>query len=437
MKIVIIGGNAAGMSAASRIKRRAPQHDVLVLEKSGEVSYGACGMPYYVADINPDLNKLRIRTVDKFRESGVDVRLHTEVTKVDREKKEVTATADGTEFTVPYDRLLVASGSSAIRPPIPGIGLKGIYTLKTLEDAAQLKEAIAPEKKVLIVGGGYIGLEIAEACHIRGVKDLTVVEGTDHVLTTFDDEFSDMAAEELRKNGINLRLGERVEGFEGDGSVSLVRTSGGSYEADVVVLSIGVRPNTSFVDVDKLPNGAIITDPQMRTSDPDIFAAGDCSAVWHRILQKPAYLPLGTNANKQGRLAGDSMLGKAVCFDRPLGTSMLRLIGMEFGCTGLTEKQAKANGIAYKTNTVTSRTHAGYHPPTYNATVKLLWDPETKVILGAQLAGPKETAIRTDIFAVAIDRKMTTEELGFVDLGYAPPFASVWDVVHIAANAAK
>lgn len=439
MKIVILGGNAAGMSAASRMKRKAPDTQVIVLEKTETVSYGACGMPYYIADLNPDLNRMKIRPVEKFREQGIDVRLNHEVERVDRENKTVYGSCKGEPFAISYDKLLAATGSSPIVPPLPGIDLAGIFPLKTLEQAAALKSALGPEKDVVIVGGGYIGLELAEACLLRKVRSLTLVEAADHVLTTFDDEFGEAAVAELQKHGVRVCLSQRVKGFSGeDGHVTAVLTEGGEVKADVVILSIGIRPNTKFLEgVDKLPNGALITGTDMRTSDPDIYAAGDCATVMHRVLKKPVYLALGTNANKQGRLAGDSMLGKPVCFDRPLGTSMLRLMGLEFACTGLNEKTAKAQGIAYKANTVTARSHAGYYPDPAIITVKLIYDLDTKVILGAQLMGAKETALRIDVFACAIDRGMTTAELGFLDLGYAPPFASVWDAILIAANASK
>ena len=438
MKIVIIGGNAAGMSAASRIKRKAPENEVIVLEKSGDVSYGACGMPYYVADLNPDIDLMRIRPVEVFREQGVDVRLHSMVDKVDREHKTVHGTCEGNEFTESYDKLIVTSGSSAIVPPLPGTELSGIYTLKTLPDAAALKAALSEDKRVVIIGGGYIGLEIAEACLLRKVKELRLVEAMDHVLTTFDDEFGDAAAAELKKHGVELCLGEKVTGFTGeDGKLTAVETDKGSYPADVAIMAIGVRPNTAFIDVDKLRNGAIITDTAMRTSDPDVFSAGDCATVWHRILKENVYLPLGTNANKQGRLVGDSAVGKRVCFDRAIGTSMLRVMDMEFACTGVTEKAAERAGMKYKTKTVKSRSHARYYPDPKELTIKLIYDPDTKVILGAQIMGEKEAALRIDVFACAVDRGMTTEELGFMDLGYAPPFASVWDAIQIAANASK
>lgn len=438
MNIVIIGGNAAGMSAASRIKRRAPEHEVIVLERTNEVSFGACGMPYYVAGLNPDINLMRIRPVEKFREQGIDVRLGHTVTAVDRDAKTVSGVCGEGEFSVHYDRLAVCSGSSAIVPPIEGRDLEGVFTLKNLSDAAALKAALGEDKRVVIVGGGYIGLELAEACILRNVKSLTVVEAAPKLLTTFDGEFGDAAAEELRKHGAEVKLGERVAGFRGkDGKVTAVETDGGVYDCDVAVLAVGVRPNTSYVDVEKLGNGAVITNTALCTSDPDIFAAGDCATVWHRLLKCPVYLPLGTNANKQGRLLGDAILGKGVCLDRALGTSMLRLAGLEFACTGLNEKTAREKGIPYKTKTVAARSHARYFPNPVEITIKLVYAPDTHVILGAQMMGAKETALRIDVFALAVDRAMTTEELGFADLGYAPPFASVWDAVQIAANAAK
>ena len=438
MNIVIIGGNAAGMSAASRIRRRAPEHEVIVLESTNEVSFGACGMPYYVAGLNPDINLMRIRPVEKFREQGIDVRLGHTVTAVDRDAKTVSGVNENGKFTVQYDRLAVCSGSSAIVPPIEGKDLAGVFTLKNLSDAAALKAALGEDRRVVIVGGGYIGLELAEACLLRNVKSLTVVEAAPKLLTTFDDEFGDAAAEELRKHGAEVRLGERVAGFQGKGGkLTAVETDGGIYDCDVAVLAVGVRPNTAFVDVEKLGNGALITDRSLRTGDPDIFAAGDCATAWHRLLKSPVYLPLGTHANKQGRLLGDAILGQEVCLDRALGTSMLRLAGLEFACTGISEKIARDKGIPYKTKTVAARSHARYFPDPAEITVKLVYSPDTHVILGAQMMGAKETALRIDIFALAVDRAMTTEELGFADLGYAPPFASVWDAVQIAANAAK
>ena len=366
MKFLVIGGNAAGMSAASRVKRKSPDTEVVVLEQTHEVSYGACGLPYYVAGLNNNLDLMRIRKADQFLANGVDLRLGCDVTG-----------ADFTAKTVSY----------------------------TDENA-----------------------------------EIHIVEALDRLLNVFDPEFSEMVKAELEKNGVHIHLGERVMSFEGeDDKVTAVKTDKDCYAADVVILSIGVSPNTRFLPegIEKLGNGALVTDASMKTSVPDVYAAGDCASVWSKLLDKPMYIALGTNANKQGRLAGDAVLGKNVRFARALGTSMLRVMGMEFAKTGLGEQECKANGIDYKTTTVESRSHARYYPDPVTLTVKLTYRAADKVLLGAQIAGAKEAAVRIDTFACAVDQGMTTDELGFLDLGYAPPFASVWDAIAIAANASK
>ena len=442
MKFVVIGGNAAGMSAASRVKRKSPDTQVIVLEQTHEVSYGACGLPYYVAGLNNDLDLIRVRKAGQFLESGIDLRLGCDVTGVDFDAKTVSYTdQSGKACAESYDKLLIATGSSPKVPPIPGIRQKNIFPLKTLEQAEQLKTTLeAKPKSVVIVGGGYIGLELAEACILQKVPEIHIVEALDRLLNVFDPEFSEMVQAELEKNGVHIHTGERVMSFEGaDGKVTAVTTDHGSYPADAVILSIGISPNTRFLPegIEKLGNGAIVTDPSMKTSVPDVYAAGDCASVWSKLLDKPVYIALGTNANKQGRLAGDAVLGKSVCFNRALGTSMLRVMGMEFAKTGLGELECKANGINYKTTTIQNRSHARYYPDPVTLTIKLTYRAEDKVLLGAQIAGAKEAAVRINTFACAVDQGMTTEELGFLDLGYAPPFAGVWDAIAIAANASK
>lgn len=441
MKLVVIGGNAAGMSAASRVKRRAPEWEVVVLEKTREVSYGACGLPYYVAGLNDDIDLIRIRSAATFEKNGIQVRLSCEVQSVDYEKKQVKyRDAQGTVCLESYDKLLVATGSSPKIPPIPGITKKGIYPLKTLEDAQQLKQALAERpQNVVIVGGGYIGMEQAEACILQGVPCIRVIEAMDRILNVFDPEFGAAAKAELERHGVSVHTGERVMSFEGGGAVSRIVTDRDSYDADLVILAIGISPNTRFLGdaIKKLPNGAVVTNPDMETSVPDVYAAGDCATVWHKLLDRPMMIALGTNANKQGRLAGDSVLGKSVAFKRSLGTSMLRCMGMEFAKTGLGQAECEANGIPFKTTTVQTRSHARYYPDPKELTVKLCYRPEDHVLLGAQIMGAREAAWRIDVFACAIDQGMTTEELGFLDLGYAPPFASVWDAVAVAANASK
>lgn len=440
MKFVVIGGNAAGMSAASRVKRRDPSWDVVVLEQSREVSYGACGLPYYVAGLNDDIDLIRIRSVEAFEKSGIRVKLECRAEQVDKDTKTVTyRDAAGNLQTESYDKLLIATGSSPKVPPIPGIQKAGIYPLKTLEHAQQLKTALKNAKNVVIVGGGYIGLELAEACLLQKVPSVRIVEALGRLLNVFDPEFGEAVRQELESHGVAVHTGERVVCFEGEDKVERIVTDKGEYDADLVILSIGVTPNTAFLGdmLRKLPNGAIVTTPAMQTSVPDIFAAGDCATVWHALLNKSVYIALGTNANKQGRLAGDTVMGKIPSFKRALGTSMLRCMNLEFAKTGLGEGECIENNIPYKTTTVQARSHARYYPDPKMLTIKLCYRADNRVLLGAQIMGEKDAAWRIDTFACAIDQGMTTQELGFLDLGYAPPFASVWDAVAIAANASK
>lgn len=441
MKLVVIGGNAAGMSAASRVKRKAPDSQVVVLEQTKEVSYAACGLPYYVAGLNNDINLMRIRSVEAFEKNGMIVKLGSTVQSVDFDQHVVYyQDKTGTEQSESYDKLLISSGSSPKVPAIPGILQQGIFPLKTLDHAQKLKEALEDEpKNVVIVGGGYIGLEVAEACLLRKIASVRIVEALDRLLNVFDPEFSAAVQQELESHGVCVNVGERVLSFEGDGKVTHIVTDHGKYPADLVILCIGISPNTRlFGDkLEKLPNGAIITNPAMETSVPDVYAAGDCATVWSKLLDKPVYIALGTYANKQGRLAGDSILGKPVNFRRALGTSMLRCMGLELAKTGLGEVECKKNNIPYQCRIVETRSHARYFPDPCELTIKLCYRPDNHVLLGAQIMGAKEAACRIDTFACAVDQQMTTEELGFLDLGYAPPFASVWDAIQIAANAAK
>lgn len=441
MKLLVIGGNPAGMSAASRVKRRSPETEVVVLEQSHEVSYGACGLPYYIAGLNNDIDLIRIRKIPEFEESGIRIKAGAKAEGVDFKTKQVICRSDsGETFVETYDKLLIASGSSPKIPPIPGIRKEGILPLKTLEDAQNIKDCLMEKpRSVVIVGGGYIGLEIAEACILQKVPQIHIVEAMDRLLNVFDPEFSDAARAELEANGVQIHTDERVVAFAGADKVESVRTDKAEYPADLVILSIGITPNTAFLgeEIRKLPNGALITDDAMGTSISDVWAAGDCASVYHKLLDKPVYIALGTYANKQGRLAGDSILGKPVSFKRALGTSMLRCAGLEFAKTGLGEKECQSNGIAYKVRTVQARSHARYYPDPAMLTIKLCYDPESHVLLGAQIMGKKEAAVRINTFAIAVDQEMTTEELGFADFGYAPPFAGVWDAVAVAANVAK
>lgn len=442
MTCIIIGGNAAGMSAASRLKRKSPGARVIVFERTGEVSYGACGMPYYIAGFNDSLDKMRIRKPEAFLEQGIDLRLHATVTGIDAVNRRVLwRDAAGDCAAEAYDQLVIASGASPIVPPIKGTDLDGVFTLKTLSDAARIRECIENPgvRSVAIVGGGYIGLELAEAC-LRQKKTVHVFEGLPRLLNTFDPEFSEAVTDTLVRAGAEVHLAEPATALEGGGCVERLVTERRTYAVDAVVIAVGVRPNTAFVGdaaFDRLKNGALIVDTHMRTSVPNVYAAGDCAAVMHRLTGKPAYLPLGTNANKQGRFAADAILGRDPLGFSALGTAMLRCVDLELARTGLSEQEARDAGFDAGSVTVKAGSHARYYPDPIPITLKLSYEHGTKRLLGAQLMGSRETAWRIDVFACAIDRGMRAEELGRLDLGYAPPFASVWDAIQIAANAIK
>jgi NADPH-dependent 2,4-dienoyl-CoA reductase/sulfur reductase-like enzyme len=443
MRVLVIGGNAAGMSAASRLVRRSRDVDVHVFERTRVVSYGACGLPYFIAGLNPDLNLIKIRPVEEFEKTGIKVHLGYNVVAVNPRKRTITVcdSATGTNRDESYDKLVVATGAAPFIPPIPGAALEGVFTLKTLSDAENIKTALLHPgvKNVVIIGGGYIGLELVEACVLQK-KQVRLFEALPLLLNGFDEEFGKAVQNELAGHSVAVHTGTAVTEILGDRRVRQVVCGGTVYNADLAIIAIGTRPNTAFLDgalFQKEKNGALTTDAAMQTSVPDVYAAGDCATVMHKILKRPVYIPQGTNANKQGRLVADVILGQQTGFENALGTSMIRCLDLELAKTGVTAREAKAASMQAETVTIQSNSHARYYPDPVPLTIKLCYDPATRVVLGAQLMGRKECAWRVDVFACAVDRGMRAEELGFLDLGYSPPFSSVWDAIHIAANAIK
>jgi NADPH-dependent 2,4-dienoyl-CoA reductase/sulfur reductase-like enzyme len=439
MKTIIIGAVAGGMSTAAKLKREQKDAQITVYEKTSEISYGACGLPYYVSDENDDLNKLRIRSVEEFAKSGIEVLTHHEVVSVDPIKKEVTVKNKDKTFTDTYDNLVVATGASPIIIPIEGATHPKVHTLKSLEDGKNLKEAAKDAQTIAIIGGGYIGLELADAFVLQH-KKVVIIEMLPHLLTTFDTEFSNRVADHLKEKGVTLLLNETVEKIlEKDNHLELV-TDKSSVDADLVVMSVGIRPNTAFLKdtgIKMLRNGAIITDEKMETSIPDIYAAGDCSTIIHGITKEPMNIALGTNANKQGKTLAERLAGKDVTFTQSLGSTMIRILELEVAKTGLGEAEAKNLGMDIITSTITANDHASYFPNPSKITIKVVVDKQSRVLLGAQLIGKHNTALRLNPFVVAIDQKMTVERFSLLDFGYAPPFASTWDAMHIATATVK
>lgn len=443
MKIIIIGGVAAGMSAASKIARMDSNAEIVVYEKGGFLSYGACGLPYYVGDFNDDYRRMIARTKEEFEKNGITCHLYHEVKHVDVKTKTVKVydIKGDKEISEEYDKLMIAVGASAVMPPFEGIDLLGVHSLKTMEEGIFLREYAKSDKvkEITIVGGGYIGIECAEA-FLRLGKNVRIVEAADRILTPFDEEMAQYATEELRAKGVQLHLGEKVQRFHGNFVIEQIETDKGSYRSDLCIVAVGVKPSTQFLKdtgIEMAKNGAIIVNRKLETSIPDVYAAGDCILSYNECLKEDMFLALGTVANKCGRIAGVNIAGGDESFLGTLGSAAIKVCDLELGRTGMGEMEAKNRGIDYKTVLVQAYDHPAYYPDPTPIAIKIIYEKNTKKLLGAQTCGYKGAVLRVDVFAVAIHAGMTTEELGMTDLIYAPPFAGVWDAIQIACNAAK
>lgn len=444
MKVIIIGGVAAGMSAAAKFKRLSPNDDVIVYEKGDIVSFGACGLPYYVGGFFEDSQEMIARTPEQFRESGVEIHTKHEVIDVDFSNKKVKVKNLITDEILEenYDKLMIASGARAIIPPIKNIDLENVVTLKSMDDGDKLRELMAKDeyKKVAIIGAGFIGLEAVEAAKHRG-KEVTVIQLQDRVLQeVFDKDITDLLEEELRDKGINLLLSETVVELIGEGKVSKVKTDKREIDADIVILATGVKPNTDFLKADEikmLRNGAIVVDSYGRTSVEDVYSAGDCATINNLITGKESYVPLATGANKLGRIVGENLAGQNNSFQGSMSSSCIKVMDMEAARTGLSEKEVLNLGFNYKTKFITDMNQTSYYPGRERIYVKLIYDAHTKVILGGQVAGYKDAVQRCNVLAACIYAKMTTDQLGMLDLCYSPPFARTWDVLNVAGNVSK
>ena len=444
MRVVIVGAVAAGMSAAAKLKRMKHEYEVVVYEKTDVVSFGACGLPYFVGGFFDDANNMIARSPEKFRETGIDLNIFKEVVAVDTDAKKLTVKdiKTGETFEDSYDKLMIATGASSIIPPIKNVKLENVSTLKTMEDGIKVKELLSKKEinKVVIIGAGFIGLEAVEAAKKLG-KEVTVIQSTDRVLNqVFDKEITDVLEDEMKAHGVNLRLEELAAEFVGKTKVEKVITNKGEIEADLVIIATGVRPNTSFLkdtNIEMLGNGAIIVDEYGRTSVEDIYSAGDCATIKNIVTNEDMYVPLATGANKLGRIVGENLAGSNNAFQGSLGSSCIKVMNMEAAATGLTEGKAKSLGLKYKAKFISDFNQTNYYPGRDKIYVKLVYDAETKVILGGQVAGFKDSVQRANVIAAAIFSKMTTNQLGMLDLCYAPPFARTWDVLNVAGNVSK
>lgn len=444
MKIIIIGGIAAGMSAAAKFRRLDKDAEIKVYEKTPIVSFGACGLPYFVGGFFDNENQMIARKPEKFKETGIDISIEHEVLSIDVASKKITVKNLKTDetFEDSYDKLMIATGASAIIPPIKNFNIENVHTLKSLEDGRILKEKMKDKdiKKVAIIGAGFIGLEAVEAAKEYG-KEVSVFQLEDRILKeVFDKEVTDLLEEELKNKGVNLFLDSKVVELKGDIKVTKVVTENEEIDADLVILATGVKPNTAFLKdtgIEMLKNGAIVVDKEGKTSIEDIYSAGDCATVTHLLKPEPAYIPLATVANKFGRVVGENLGGKGLEYEGSLGSACIKVLGMEAGRTGLTESEVTNLGINYKTVFITDKNQTDYYPGQENISIKLIYNGDTKVILGAQVVGKKDAVQRTNALAVAIYAKLTTEQLGMMDFCYSPPFARTWDVLNRAGNVAK
>jgi NADPH-dependent 2,4-dienoyl-CoA reductase/sulfur reductase-like enzyme len=444
MKIIIIGAEAAGASAAAKAKRLAPDAEIIVYEQSEVVSFGACGLPYFVGDSFSDPAFMVSRTVEQFKKNDIVVKIRHEVMAVEPQNKNITVKnlESGKVFTDQYDRLMIASGAKAIIPPISNLELANVFSLKTMADGLYLKHAAQLDsiKNVVIIGAGFIGVEVVEAM-VRIGKNVRVIQLDERVMQEyFDKEITDIFEKEMAAAGVAVNVSESVKALQGCDHITGVVTDKGEYLADLVVLAVGVKPNTEFLrtaGIDMLKNGAIIIDEHGQTNIPDIYAAGDCASVHHLVKNRSVYIPLATTANKIGKIVGENLTGKASIFPGTLGTAAVKIMELEAGRTGLTEKEAANAGIPYKTVFIRDKNHSNYLPGQSDIFVKLVYHGDTRKILGGQVAGNYGSALRANVLATAVWNGMTVEELGMLDLFYAPPFSRPWDVLNIAANAAK
>lgn len=441
-KLVIIGGDAAGMTAASKVRREQPDREIVVFEKSQYTSYSACGIPYYISQIVESYQELIVRTPETFHDKyNIDVRTLHKVMAVDTVNKRVKV-FDKTKkvgFWEDYGQLLIATGAQSYCPDVPGYADEGVFGISTLKSGIRLENYLQEHKpkKAVIIGGGYIGLEMAEALLIRGLE-VALVNRSAEVMNTLDPDMGALVSEAIRKLGVTLYLGEELKGFaQKTGKVSAVITDKQTIETDIVVLGMGASPNTGFLEdsvIELGVKGAIKVDKHMQTNIKDVYAAGDCTETYNMVSGEYMHIALGTIANKTGLVAGTNLCGENAVFPGAVGTAVCKVCSYEVARTGLQEKDLKKLGIAYETTIIDSKTRAGYYPGAKKITVKLLAEKGTGKLLGGQIIGEEDAAKRIDVVATALTHNLTLQNLIDLDLSYAPPFSLVWDPVQLAAR---
>ncbi|MBP6333232.1 MAG: FAD-dependent oxidoreductase [Aminivibrio sp.] len=442
-RVLIVGGDAAGMSAAGQIRKLLPDAEITVYERSGYSSYSACGIPYFIAGLVEPETRLVVRTPEEFlQKQNIVVKVRHEVLSLDPDGGTVLVRdlESGREFRDSWDRLLIATGASPAVPPVEGAKAEGIFTLSTLETGIAARRYVDEfrPRHAVVIGGGYIGLEMAEAfACVRGMK-VTLLDKSPQVMNTFDADMAELIASAIRGIGTDLRLGEGLVGFGTEGGrIRSVITEHGEIETEMVIMGLGVRPNSGLAGDAGLKlsvRDSIFADETMATSRPGIWAAGDCASTTHLMTGKPFWVALGTVANKMGRVAGISMGGGRAAFPGVYGTAMSKHCGLEVARTGLTEREAEENGFRSVSSVIRTKTRAGYYPGAETMHVKLVGEEGSGRLLGGQIVGGQGSAKRVDIIATALAGGMTVNNLLELDLGYAPPFSMAWDPVQIAGR---
>jgi len=443
-RVVVIGGDAGGMSAAAELRRRLPESDeVVVIERTDRTSYSACGIPYWVAGEVESADDLVSRSPEEHRKRGIDLRTATEATAIDVDAREVKTDGE----TIGYDRLVIATGAEPVRPDLPGINGEGIFGIQTLTDGQEVIDALADKPEhVVVVGSGYIGLEMAEAFTVRGI-DSTVVESSETPLSILEPALGEKVADAMRRMDITVRTGTPVQGFAlEDGHVRGVEIEGKTLPADLVVLGMGVVARSEIAQKAGLPTGAkggIVVDATQRVKGfDDIWAAGDCVVTRDRITGEHIHVPLGTHANKQGIVVADAiaaeLLGEEPRLEFPgiVQTAITKFCNLEVSRTGLGEQQARDAGFDPVIASIDTTTIAGYFPQAGDMTVLMVADRASRRLLGVQIVGERNAGLRIDAAATAITAEMTVDDVVMLDLAYAPPFASVWSPLLVAARSA-
>ena len=447
-RLVIVGGDAAGMSAASQARRLNDDLEIVAFERGTYVSYSACGEPYYIGGLVESLDTLVARTPEQFAERDIEVHTRHEVTAIDLDLREVTVVdlASNSSRTVGFDHLMVSTGSRPLRPAsVKGVNLPGVVGLRTLEDAAAVKQRIDGDvKKVIVLGGGYIGIEVAEAIVDRGIEVIMVTSGSHVLERTLDDAMGNLVDEAVRSYGVELHTGMRVQCIQGTDRAEGIGCDEIELSADLIVIGLGAGPEIELAKAAGIPlgdSGAIAVDEYQRTGVAGVWSAGDCAEVRHRVTGKPVNIALGTVANKSGRIAGTNIAAvingsDLKPFPGAIGTAITKIGDTEIARTGLKLDQSRQAGFTPVVGAATGTTTAGYWPTARKMDLMVIADEKTGQVLGGQIVGGPGAGKKIDVIATAVWNGMTAEELSWVDLAYAPPFSGVWDLVHIAARRA-